>query len=170
MANCPLTLSGIDYGCKDNVGGIKEIYLNDYGMVSAKTLTNSAITAITQGANKFKKYYFRKQTAQMVSTVAVNEQNATVVVTTDLTMKFNKLDTAKQTEIMQLAKGETCAIVLDNNGKYWYLGYDFPLTLSAGKADSGVQFTDANGYELTLQGMEKQLPYEVSSTVIATLF
>lgn len=168
---CTITLTGIELGCKDNVGGIKEVYIANKDNIVPGTITAGVIQTITKNNSEvFKKYYFRKQSGQMTSTAAISDQNGTIIYTTDLALKFNKMEAAKQQEIMQLAKGNLIVIALDNNGKYWYLGYDNEVIVSANVGATGTNMVDANGYDITFQDVAKQLPYEVKSSIISGLF
>ena len=55
-------------------------------------------------------------------------------------------------------------IVKDNNGVYWFLGYDEPVNATAGGGQTGQAKTDANQYTITLTDESHELPYEVSKT------
>ena len=55
------------------------------------------------------------------------------------------------------------------NNKYWYLGYDEPVTLTAGTAGTGTAKGDKNGYDLTLTDLSNSLPYEVSEAIATTI-
>ena len=105
----------------------------------------------------------------MVSTPTINYENDTLYYSSVLTLKFNKLDTVKRTEFVNLAKGNLAAIVKDANGVYWYLGFDNEVSVTGGSATTGVAMGDMNGYEIQLTDLSKQLPYEVDSTIITAL-
>lgn len=168
MACKSFALSGIALGCKDNMGGIKEVYIIKSGDVTAKTLNTeqSQIATITTAAEaKFKTYKFRKGTASMTSTAASDEAIGNFSVSTELALQFSKMETSKRLEIMALCLEDVEAIVLDWNGKYWYLGYDFPVTASAATAVTGTAGTDLNGYTVTLSDTSAEFPYEVPAEV-----
>ena len=84
-------------------------------------------------------------------------------------MVFNRMETTKRVEIAAMALADLVAIVQDCNGKYWFLGYDNPLHLSAGDGQTGTARSDRNGYSVTLQDDSLGLPYEVSSSIIENL-
>lgn len=166
--NCSAyTLSGLNSGCKDSMGGIKEVYIADFDDVASKTLNSAGdkIEAITMNANKkFKTFKLRKNTSSITSTMQVSD-TAGNYFQNDLTLQFMKMETAKRTQMMALLMGECVAIVLDSNGKYWYLGYDYPIEASSGTAQSGTAAGDLNGYDLTLSDTSKELPYEVDMAI-----
>lgn len=168
--SCPITLAGISLGCKDNVGGVQEVYIIDKSKVTATpTVTLNKITAISTGTDNFMVYAFKRNTASLVSTPTINYENDTLYYSSVLTLKFNKLDTLKRTEFVNLAKGNLAVIVKDANGVFWYLGFDNEVSVTGGSATTGVAMGDMNGYEIQLTDLSKQLPYEVDSTIITAL-
>lgn len=168
--SCSQTLSGIAYDCSSNMGGIKRVMIANKDDVTAMTISSDIITAITMASSKkFYEFYFRQNTSSMTSTWQVNNENGTTYVQTLLAMVFNRMDTTKRASIMALALAEVVAIVEDNNGTFWFLGYDEPLVLNAGDGPTGTARTDRNGYSITLEDNSKALPYEVDDSIIAGL-
>ena len=168
---CAKTLHGMDLDCRESVGGIKEVYiLGDRSEVKV-TVTQEAITGITldAGSDKFLPYKFRKQTGSMVSTINTSEENGTTFVQTDVTLVFHKMEAKKRLEISALMVGDCAMLVKDGNNKYWYLGLDEPVTLTAGTAGTGTAKGDKNGYDLTLTDLSNSLPYEVSKEIATTI-
>lgn len=152
------------------MGGIAEVYIANLDDVSAKTLTDDKIAAITMANNaKFKKYAFRKGTGSMTSTLNADPANGVNFVTTELLLQFNKMETTKRVEMAALAVNELVVIVKDNNGVYWMLGYDEGVSASAGDGQTGTARTDANRYTITLQDNSHEFPYEVLESVISTI-
>ena len=168
---CAKTISGMGLDCRESVGGIKEVYiLGDRSEVTV-TVAQDAITgiALTAGSDKFLPYKFRKQTGSMVSTINTSEENGTTFVQTDVTLVFHKMEAKKRLEISALMVGDCAMLVKDGNNKYWYLGYDEPVTLTAGTAGTGTAKGDKNGYDLTLTDLSNSLPYEVSEAIATTI-
>ena len=168
---CAKTLTGMGLDCRESVGGIKEVYiLGDRSEVKV-TVAQDAITGITldAGSDKFLPYKFRKQTGSMVSTINTSEENGTTFVQTDVTLVFHKMEAKKRLEISALMVGDCAMLVKDGNNKYWYLGYDEPVTLTAGTAGTGTAIGDKNGYDLTLTDLSNSLPYEVSEAIVTTI-
>lgn len=181
MAYCNQTLAGIQLDCTNSLGGIKTVYIANYGDVdgqpeldvvddstptSADT-TYGMITAITMsGDAKFKPYQFRKQTGSMTSTLNVDETAGINYVSTELSLVFTKMETAKRLEMSALAKGQLAVIVEDSNNKFWYLGYDDYVSASAGSANSGQNKGDSNNYGLTLKDESTTFPYEITEAAV----
>lgn len=168
--SCTQTLSGINTSCDSNVGGIVEVYAQNKASIASITVTDGKISAITLNASTpaAAVLSFRKQTGSLASTWNVDDAAGSKYVSSDLTLRFAKMETAKRTAILALAQGETILIVKDQNGLYWLIGYDNPVTLSAGGGNTGTAMGDANEYTITLNDISRELPYEVASTPLAT--
>ena len=165
---CTQTLSGLTRDCANSMGGVKEVYIanRDDVDIAAFTISSDIITAIAMVSTaKFKKYSFRPQTAELVCTPQVNNENGVAFIQSVLTLQFAKMDTTKRLEINALALGELCIVVVDNNGKMWFLGYDNPVTATGGDSGTGKAFTDANRYGIQLTDNSLLYPYEVTATI-----
>lgn len=180
MAYCNQTLAGITLDCTNSLGGIKTVYIANYGDVEGVVLdtednstpdsadtTYGMITGITmvEGA-KFKPYQFRKQTGSMTSTLNVDETAGINYVSTELSLVFTKMETAKRVEMSALAIGQLAVIVEDSNGKFWYLGYDDYVSSSAGGGNTGTAKGDQNAYLLTLRDESDTYPYEITKDAV----
>lgn len=167
MAFCNQTLAGISLDCANNKGGIKEVYIANYGDVTAVTESEGKVSEITMAASaKFKRYNFRKNTGSMTSTLNVDETTGINFVRTELSLVFTKMETPKRLEVSALALGQLAVIVKDSNDIYWYLGKDDYVSSSAGTGQTGTAKTDSNNYSITLAVEEDTYPFEVDATVI----
>ena len=170
--SCSQVLNGIAADCQTNVGGVREVYIANYDDVSGVTLdeTSNMIKTITMADSaKFKKYAFKKNTSSMTSTLNVDPANGINFVQTDLSLVFAKQETVKRMEIAKLSLGELRVIVLDANGKYWFLGKEEFVSATAGTAETGTNRTDGNKYTITLTDYSASYPYEVDPTIVAEL-
>lgn len=172
---CTQTYGGIHLDCTTSIGGIKKVWIADYNKVkptlnteSGDTTNGGMITDIS-GLTEFKQYQFRKETGSMTSTLTVDETAGINFVTTELNLVFTKMETAKRIEMSALAKGQLAVIVMDSNGKYWYLGYNDYVSSLAGGGNTGTAKTDQNAYTLTLKDESETYPYEVLNTVVESL-
>lgn len=175
--SCLQTLSGIAPACETNVGGIREVYIANFDDVTAIEVdaTSHMIDTITMasdgnsGTVKFKKYSFKKNTGSLTSTLNVDPAAGINFVQSDLALVFAKQETTKRMEIAKLSLGELRVIVLDSNGKYWFLGYEEFVSASAGTAETGVNRTDGNRYTVTLTDYSSSYPYEVDPEIIENI-
>lgn len=172
MAYCNQNLSGIVLDCQSSMGGIKTVYIANYGEVQSYDMDEGkgVISGMTMvGEAKFKPYQFRKGTSNMTSTLTADETTGLNFVTTEVNLVFTKMDTAKRVELSALSIGQLAVIVLDSNGVYWYVTPDDYAAASAGGAETGTAKGDRNAFTLTLKAENITYPIEISSTVVAGL-
>lgn len=162
---CCVTFSGITRDCDANIGGIKRAWIACYDDVTAKTVTSDQISAITFATDAFKEFQFRKQTGSVTQSYQLGD-NGSAYYEQTITFVFAKQETEKRIEINALAVSDLVVIIEDNNGKFWYFGFDNSVTLSANEAETGTAYSDFNGYTVTLLGADWQLAYEVTETAM----
>lgn len=165
---CNLT-QGFPIDCKNNVGGVKAVYIANKENIASITETAGVITALTMDAGTdFYKYDQIKETSNFAEAITTNVQNGTVFYAQTIEVVLNKLQTNTRNEILLLSQATTCVIVEDNNGKYWLLGKVNGLDVTGGGSATGTAFGDRNGYTLTFTGSEPELAVEVSSATMAS--
>lgn len=166
---CSTVLTGIALDCA-NAGGIKKVYIAPIESVASVTVAAGAVSAITmKDTKKFKEYSFRKNTASLTKTATKDDSAGTSFVTSEIALRFAKMDNAKRTEMQALLTGNVYVIVLDNNGEYWFLGYDSYCSASAATGESGTALGDANQYTINLSAETVEFPQTVDDTIIAAL-
>ena len=166
---CSTVLTGIALDCA-NAGGIKKVCIAPIADVSSVTVTAGAVSAITMSSTKkFKEYSFRKNTASLTKTATKDDAAGTSFVTSEVALRFAKMDNAKRTEMQALLTGNVYVIVLDNNGEYWFLGYDSYCSASAATGESGTSLGDANQYTINLSAETVEFPQTVDDTIIAAI-
>lgn len=155
------TLSGLNTGCKNSIGGIEKIWLADFSLVKW-VISNNIATMTSTSIDAFDNiYHFHKGNASMTSTLTVNDNSGSYF-TTEIEMKILKMETVKRIEVMAMVMGQTSAVVKDNNGKYWAVGIKNALEGSAGTGETGSVASDPNQYTVTLSVDEAELPYEIT--------
>lgn len=169
MACNTYTLKGIARGCKDSIGGIKKVYLSTSydDVIKGIDVSTNILTITADAVATFKPFNFFKNTGSMTSTAQIGENTGNSW-QTELNLVFMKQETSKKLEIEGMVMGECAAIVVDMNGKYWFLGKDNALTASAGTAETGTASTDLNGYNVTLLDESLALPYEITDAATKT--
>lgn len=167
--NCTsYTLSGLNAGCKDSVGGVAKVWLADFSEVSW-SIDASTHIATPDATTAFKVYNLRRGAASMTSTLTVND-NAGSYFTTEVAMNFLKMENAKRLEVMAMLMGQCTGVVKDRNGKYWAIGVENPLEGSAGTGETGTAASDPNQYSVTISVDDAELPHEITdATTIAAL-
>lgn len=172
-----ITLKGIVRDCNPNMGGIQKVWMilksdiTDIKLgIDETSSTDPDIEMITtlavaEGEGKVNAFEFRKGAASMTSNLQKDDTNGSYFWLTDLVMNFQRMETSKRAAVMALTLAEACAIVLDANGVYWFLGKDEYLSATSGTAETGTAKTDANKYSVTLQDSSLKLPYEIKKSV-----
>lgn len=184
MSYCNQTLAGITLDCTNNMGGIKTVYIANFGDVESwevdtentpeegQTIdpTFGCITGMTMASGAtFKPYQFRKGTSNMTSTLTADETNGLNYVTTEVSLVFTRMDTPKRIELSALSIGQLAVIVLDSNGKYWYVTPDDYAAASAGGAETGTAKGDRNAFTLTLSAENTTYPIEMTEDAVKSV-
>lgn len=163
---CNLT-QGFPIDCKDNVGGVKAVYIANKDNIASITEAAGVVTAISMDTGTyFYKYDQIKETSNFAEAITTNVQNGTVFYAQTVEVVLNKLQTNTRNEILLLAQATTCIIVQDNNSKYWLLGKSNGLDLTGGGSATGTAYGDRSGYTLTFTGSEQALAVEVQASVM----
>ena len=150
--------------------GIVEAHAINREYLSDVAAQEGVIKQITLAeGEKFKSYYFNRNTGSMTSNYTLDPATGVRYVTTDLVLQFNRMETTKRIEVTALAQNELALIVKDANGKYWLLGKDEPVMATAGEGVTGTARGDRNGYGITLQDTSLEMPYEVDAELVAEL-
>lgn len=168
MACTSATLTGIALDC-GNVGGIKKLYIANVADVSTTAYNASGeLTAITMASGKtFKTYSFRKGNASFTTTGARDDKNGTYFAKTEVIAQFNKMETAKRTEIVELVKANAYVIVKDGNDILWFIGKDSYVSLTTGNGQSGANMADGNFYNIALSSETAELPNVITASITA---
>ena len=167
---CNQTLNGLVRDCQPSMGGIVEAHAINREYIEEVSAQEGVVKTITlTNGEKFKSYYFNRNTGSMTSNYTLDPATGVRYVTTDLALQFNRMETAKRVEVTALAQNELALIVKDANGKYWLLGKDEPVMATAGEGVTGTARGDRNGYGITLQDTSLEMPYEVDAALVASL-
>jgi len=168
--SCNIT-AGWTIDCKDSQGGIAKVFITN-GKVSDFTAATGVLTEVQVGGvalapSDFFGIDVPKQTSELEETVEASTENGTVMYTQALTLAFNKMEAAKRNQILLMAQNENLFVVVkDNNGKYWSVGLERGATLTEATLTSGTAYSDRNGGELTITGMEKDPMFEVTGSIV----
>ena len=162
MSCTAYTLKGITNDCSTSKGGIREIYIADWAKdIFTVGASDNTVTALKLDAQWYK-YYIKKNTSSFTSTATIDQANGVNSVSTELTLVFTKMETAKRVEMSALMLNDVAVIVVDANGKAWCLGKDNPVNATAGTGETGTAATDGNKYTITLTDEIDTFPFEYS--------
>lgn len=160
---CLLT-NGRTLGCKNSVGGLKNVYFCDFGTLGATTIVAGEITVIAGTPDFFK--YEIKGNSSLETTIVSSRENGTTFYTQALNLTLPILDKATQEEIKLLASARPHIAVEDYNGKFYLVGLQNGAEVTGGTIVTGAAMGDLSGFTLTFEGMEKSPANFTVSTVI----
>jgi len=160
---CLLT-NGRTLGCKNSVGGLKNVYFCDFGTLGATTIVAGEITVIAGTPDFFK--YEIKGNSSLETTIVSSRENGTTFYTQALNLTLPILDKATQEEIKLLASARPHIAVEDYNGKFYLVGLQNGAEVTGGTIVTGATMGDLSGFTLTFEGMEKSPANFTVSTVI----
>jgi hypothetical protein len=170
---CTIT-SGLALGCRDNMGGIKRVLLNNSSVITSvapadNTGTSTITTFVSASAPAFYEFVPSKMSSNWTENIQANVQNGTTAYEQVLNLIFAKNQAATRDQIKLLGQASLVGIVEDRNGKYWYLGEVNGLDLTGGSSNSGTALSDLNGWTLNFTAMEHYPAREVTGSLISTL-
>ena len=160
---CELS-TGFTLDCKDGIGGIKKIILCD--TVTSLTLdANEIVTDIVGAiAGDLYTYELPTQTGSFEETINFNRDNGTVFYTQTVNVMLHKLSSAKRKELQTVAQARVIVFVLDTNGNWWAVGYEYGADLSTATAATGTALGDANGFTRAFTHEAAKRAYKLSGT------
>jgi len=168
MPTCT-ALEGIQKSCDNNSGGIYQVWFIPQDNINVVTSNivypNYEVTAITVTPllTVFDSYFIRRNTSNYTEEQAADLINGSTFVTQTINLVFHRREAAKSNALKILASGQQylAAVVLDANGKYWYMPY---MQLTATGEGSGTARADGSKYTVTLVAENEFLALEVNLT------
>ena len=158
---CALT-AGYTLACKDSVGGLKKVYIDNFEDVVYGAEASGVISGATGG---FFTYELPMNTAQFTETVTSSIENGTTFYQTELSIVLPKLTAAMRNELKLLAQAKLAVIAEDRNGSLWIMGLENGAYLTTGTSATGTAMGDLNGMTLTFTSMEKSPVVSFTGTV-----
>ena len=147
--------------CKDAVGGLKNLYILNYGLYDETDITydttagyEDQITAITLPALSSIYKFELKGTNSFEQTITSSRENGTTFFEQVLTVMLKKQDAITHKQIKVLSYGRPNIIVENNNGQYFIAGLLRGMDVTAGTISNGTALGDMTGYSLTFTGQE----------------
>lgn len=169
MSTCDIT-SGFTLGCRDNSGGLKNLYILS-GSVDAVTGAADGLITDLSGSGSFFKFELFRQTSDFSEAISATPENGTVFYDQTVNATFFKLQSATRNQVRVLAKNPDLKIIVETNngsvdsvGTFFYVGQENGAQLLSGTAQTGTAFGDLNGYSLTFTGQEPEPASEISGS------
>jgi hypothetical protein len=166
MAYCPITAGRLLNNCKNQRGGIKNLYFanyDSYGFVVAA----QAVTDLGTLDEVFK-YEVKATTNALTETGTSSEDNGTYLVAQSLAVTLPKLAADLQAQVQLICQGRPFVFVEDYNGNIMLLGATNGTMSNCTKA-SGAAGGDLSGFTLTITAEEGSLSPFLDNTTKAEL-
>ena len=162
---CVLT-SGYSLGCRDNIGGVQEVYIGEWngGSMTYVLGTDSIIGTFSGATVSFYTFQQEIETASYTENGQFSIENGTSFYEQTLTITLHKIEAALRNKILLLGQGKWRVIVKDQRGIYHLMGYQNPVRVTASTPNLGKAYGDLNGAVITFMTKEPTPAYEVSST------
>ena len=154
MAYCPITAGRLLNNCKNQRGGIKNLYFanyDNYGFVVAA----QAVTDLGTLTEVFK-YEVKATTNALTETGTSSEDNGTYMVAQSLAVTLPKLAADLQAQVQLICQGRPFVFVEDYNGNIMLIGLTNGTMSNCTKA-SGAAGGDLSGFTLTITAEEGSL-------------
>lgn len=163
--------SGFSLACRDNTGGIKNIYILS-GSTPAITESSEGTISDLSGTGVFYKFELTKNVGDFTETPTVSLENGTVFYDQIVNVAFHKLQASIRNQVKVLAQNPDLKIVVETNngvdspytGRFFYVGNRRGANLQGGAGATGTAFGDANQYALAFQGMEPEPAEEIATS------
>ena len=174
--SCPITY-GYSLPCK-STAGVQAVYISTYSTGLTYTIDSSAsgatssygtITGFGGTVGTFYHFQLPNQVISFTQDGASSDENGTTFVTQTLELTLYSLTQPIVELINILARGNWRIILLDQNGNYWLMNKQNPVTVTTYTPGLGKAFGDLNGAVITFQGMEPYAANQVSSAAFAAL-
>ena len=174
MSTCDIT-SGFTLGCRDNSGGIKNLYILSGSITRVVDASEGLIQTIS-GSGGLWKYELFRQTSDFSEAISATPENGTVFYEQSVNAVFFKLQSSTRNQVRVLAKNPDLKVIVETNngsedgvGRYWLLGQENGMQLLSGTGATGTAFGDLNGYSLTFTGQEPEPASEISGSLSGAL-
>ena len=164
MPSCDIT-AGRKERCKNNVGGIKNVFFVNYDatLFSGATITDEVITALASATSAYK-YEVRGANGFDEENNNSRENGSSFWAGTG-TIVLKKQDSATQKELKLLSDGRPHVLVGDYNGNFRLFGQEHGCEVQV-NSTTGQAIGDLNGYNLTVSSQEREMAYYVDSSLI----
>ena len=159
---CELINHGYADDCQSNVGGIKALYIFNYGVVGTQPTGNYGSTDFTDQlntvtltpANSVIYKYELKGANTFEQTITSSRENGTTFVDQTLTFTTKGLTATQTKQIKLLAWGRPTIMIQTNSNKFLLAGLENGMDVETALISNGTAMGDLVGYTITMKGQE----------------
>ena len=156
-----LLSTGRKLPCKSAFGGIKNVFMLDYGNISKITfdLETCVSEIVYNEPGDTKWYQFEvKGNSSLETAVTSSRENGTTFYTQTLNLTLTYLDPCTQQELQTIAVARPYVIVEDYYGNFFLAGAENGMEVTGGTVVTGAAAGDLSGFTLVMEGMEETAP------------
>ena len=153
--------------CKSAFGGIKTVFLTDFGGVTGVTQSNVTREYTITGTPTWYQYDV-KGNSSLETTVTSSRENGTTFYTQTLNLTLTYLDPKTQFQLERIARGRPQIAVEDYYGNTFLCGFENGMEVTGGTVVTGAAAGDLSGFTLTFEGMEEFAPLFLSEAVVGS--
>tara|TARA_R100000544_G_C2221579_1_gene57902 strand:- start:195 stop:707 length:513 start_codon:yes stop_codon:yes gene_type:complete len=161
--------SGIALGCKDSLGGIKEVYIANYDKTAVYAYDSDDIIDGLTGAGTFYTFEQRNEAGEFTQTGNHSVENGTNFWSQMVNLVFTKNDAENRNILKVLAQSKLLIIVKDQNDSYWVVGEGNGADLTASTVGAGKAYGDLNGSTVSFEAKEKAPARQMSVSAFGGL-
>jgi hypothetical protein len=154
--------------CKEGISGLHAVYFINYTTDAFTLDADDVVTGFPLGLTAYK--YELKGANGFNTTVNTSRDNGTTFFAQEVTIQLKKLDAIMQKELKLLAYGRPQIIAHTRSGDAFLVGKDGGADMTAGSINSGIQYGDFNGYQMTFVANEKLPPLFLDGATIEDPF
>jgi len=148
-------VQGQEVECRDNLGGVQEIYIANFENIQAITESSGVITDITMvGSSKFYTFQLRQEDAEYTNPSTSSRETGSTFYDSTVVFSMKKMSASQKNSISNIVKARLMVIVKDNNGTFFVVGETRGADALETTNSSGKAFGDLNGAIITISGKE----------------
>ena len=146
--------------CKDSISGLDAIFFINFGEIDTVTYSSNGgvegddIQGVT-GVTKLYKYELKGANG-FDQNILSSRANGTTVFEQMLTAQFKRQDIATHKNIKFIAYGRPHIVVKTRSQQFFLMGLTEGADVESGSVNSGVEYTDYNGYQIVMKATEQK--------------
>jgi hypothetical protein len=173
MAGCDITRNINSLGCKNNVAGLKAVYVANYDEYDFDTsavdeATGQVLSALPAELTEVLKYPLKNTGNTFGEEIVSSRDNGTTVFNQTLNFVLTKIDAVKQFQIKNLAWGRPLIFVETNGGDIFLMGMENGNEVTGNTTVEGTM-EGVNTYQLVATAQERETIYFLDDAAIIEL-
>tara|TARA_R110002049_G_scaffold43500_2_gene128144 strand:+ start:447 stop:998 length:552 start_codon:yes stop_codon:yes gene_type:complete len=164
---CEITSGRLDFSCKLNVGGLKNLYvLKSFDKtLKADSTISAGLMSATTASNDVYKFELLADGNTFGEENEISRENGTSLFTQNGAFVLKRQDSATQDLLEQLSKMRAQVIIEDYNGEFRLAGLENGVDFTIATTSGGAM-ADLNGYNIAFTGKEQSLATYIAPALV----